>query len=277
MQGFRHIPENIVNDGGITIKISSTSTIVTVDMGDKVQTTEIDDKLLPKVLRDEKIRLYEGEEFIVEFKEGFENGTTNVDRKFLGTILKFHGTYTSFHKNQMFLMGSFVNNGGLVRETNEVVGTIKDGGMIDVQVKYGTDKHMYTIVRAINDGIIIENKLRSLLPPPTHSAIKKILRQLYGVNFEDEAKEMEVFTKNNNIIKDKPLTYHLDQDGVSLFDYKADPLPVDVKTYKFLEAVIKQVIKFHSEMEAHYLIETFVIGDFVAGAIKGSELRQGRK
>ena len=272
MRAFKQMPLEMSNDGVIKIELDELSTTVFSDLGNKIVKTIIQDKLLPGILKKDKDKILGDKEKIT-----FKTGDTLAHKTFMGALVKFHGTYYAYHKNMMFLVGSYNDDGFVSRDTNEVIGVVESGGSLEVKIEYDK-RDMYTTARYVTENVISESTIVSLLPPPTHTAIKDMLRRLYGENYELEKTKdgMEIFSKNNELIKGKPLTYRIDPDGIQVFDYKGETVTLEMKIYKYLEAIVKQIVKIHTEMETYYISETFLFGDWVAGTVSNEELPKGR-
>lgn len=271
MRAFKQLTHQMISDGEFKIKLGRHETTVSAEFEDKIVTSIILDKILPKILRDEKELIMENEgELEVEIRN------EGNYRKFFGTLIKFHGTYVSYHKNTMFLSGAFKDGSSILRETNEVLGTIYSDGAVEVEMMY-EEKHMYTTVHYVTENIIIESKLKSILPPPTHAAIKNVLRQAYGDDFDKEKEDINIYHRNTRKMSGKQLIYRITSEGVEIIDHHGDFLELEEKVFKYLEAIVKQIIKFHTDFEVHYLSETFMFGDWVAGIITDNELGGGRR
>jgi hypothetical protein len=271
MRAFKQLTHQMISDGQFVIKLGRYETTVIADFKDKVITSIILDNVLPKILKDEKERIIENEGYLdVEIRN------EGNYRKFFGSLIKFHGTYVSYHKNTMFLSGAFKDGSSVLRETNEVLGTIYSDGVVEVEMKY-EEKHMYTTVHYVSENIIIDSQLKSILPPPTHAAIKNVLRQAYGDDFEKEKEDINVYHRNTRKMSGKNLIYRITSEGVEVIDHYGDFLELEPKVFKYLEAIVKQIIKFHTEFEVHYLSETFMFGDWISGIITDNELGRGRR
>lgn len=275
MRAFKQMPLEMSNGGKIKIILTEKFTQIQTKLDNVYNKTKLENKHLPKVLNNELLKILRGrEEVVFKLSNDSINATTS-ERVFLGTLFKFHGSYTSFNKNTMFLLGAFDDDGYVNRETNEIVGLLNEGAIIDIKVLY-ENRSMFTTINTAFDDYIVETQLKDILPPPTHSMLKNTLREIYGEDTELDATDIEHFHENTRKTVGRPFMYKLRQDKIIIVDETGKQVSFTEQQYKYVEAVMKQIVKFHNEMEAYFLREAFLFGDYLMGTISKKDLAKGR-